>query len=172
MCWHERPIAVMEKARQAADYKPRNQLCQVKRAPTIRLQLEQSSLILKKIYGEMCPASARPDEAYICKKLMANTCVWVATCVALRRHWNTRSATHWIKKHFVSPWCNLPSWQKVHSYRKETKKKKTKAYEHTRRALTALTCHNMPEKNQENHPEHDVGVKTRISGRQPGEGKG
>lgn len=30
----------------------------------------------------------------------------------------------------------------------------------------------MPEKNQQDHPEHDLGVKTRIGGRRPGEGTG
>lgn len=64
-----------------------------------------------------------PDEADPCEKLMANTSVWVATCVTLVRHLNTRSPTRRIKKRFVSPVQSSFPAKSPLVYRKETKKK-------------------------------------------------
>lgn len=65
-----------------------------------------------------------PDEANPCEKLMANASVWVATCVTLVRHLNTRSPTRRIKKGFVSPVQSSFLAKSPLVYRKETKKKK------------------------------------------------
>lgn len=65
-----------------------------------------------------------PDEADPCEKLMANASVWVATCVTLVRHLNTRSPTRRIKKGFVSPVQSSFLAKSPLVYRKETKKKK------------------------------------------------